>query len=119
LIIMIYNNRKAFKLLSLNGNSFFKVSKPSTRKQFIRHIRSYNPTFVALQEVDNSDNPSSHFDLLHQQFVCHQSLWTQYCGLVCFDPSFSITRIPMPEDARCLLAQVTHINDFIKPFFIL
>ncbi|CEG83560.1 hypothetical protein RMATCC62417_17461 [Rhizopus microsporus] len=75
--------------------------------------------FVTLQEVDNSDNSSSHFDLWHQQFVCHQSLWIQYCGLACFDPSFSTTCIPIPEDARCLLAQVTHINDFIEPFFIL
>lgn len=67
---------KAFKLLSLNGNGFFKVSKPSTRRQFIRHIRSYNPIFAALQEMDNSDSPFFQFDLLHQQFVCHQTLWT-------------------------------------------
>lgn len=75
---MIYHNRKAFKVLSLNCNSLFKVSNPLTRKQFIRHIRSYHPTFAALQEVDNSNSSSSHFALLHQQFVCHQRLWTQY-----------------------------------------
>ncbi|RCH84059.1 hypothetical protein CU097_007529 [Rhizopus azygosporus] len=96
----------AFKLLSLNGNGFFKVSKPSTRRQFIWHIRSCNPIFATLQEMDNSDNPFFQFDLLHQHPVY-------------FDPSFSITRIPIPEDARCFLAQVTLINDFIEPFFIL
>ncbi|KAG1035825.1 hypothetical protein G6F43_013167 [Rhizopus delemar] len=113
------NTRKAYTLLSLNGNSLFKVSNPTSRKHLIRYIRSKSPTFVALQEIDNSGSNIHHLQLLHQQFCSHQSFWTRYCGLLCFDPQYTLTRIPLPEDARCILAKVTHINDQMAPFYIL
>lgn len=76
-LLMTINSRKAFMLLSLNGNSFFKSSNPSSRQHLIRYIRSYNPTFVALQEIDGSDaNNVQHLNILHQQFCSQQSLWT-------------------------------------------
>ncbi|KAG0973755.1 hypothetical protein G6F29_012651 [Rhizopus arrhizus] len=117
---MTINSRKAFTLLSLNGNSFFKSSNPSSRQHLIRYIRSYNPTFVALQEIDGSDaNNVQHLNILHQQFCSQQSLWTKYCGLLCFDPQYSLTRIPLPEDSRCILAQVSHVTGNMAPFHIL
>ncbi|KAG1050387.1 hypothetical protein G6F43_007332 [Rhizopus delemar] len=113
------NKRKAFSLLSLNDNSLFKVSNPTPRKHLIRYIRSKSPTFVALQEIDNSGGTGIHLQTLHQQFCSQQSLWTQYCGLLCFDPQYSLQRIPLPEDSRCILAQVTHVNEQMAPFHIL
>lgn len=41
------------------------------------------------------------------------------CGLLCFDPQFTISRIPLPEDSRCILAQVDHIDGHMEPFHIL
>lgn len=113
------NHRKALSLLSLNGNSFFKVSNPSSRHHLIRYIRSKSPTFVALQEIDQSSDSFQHQNILHQQFCCQQSLWTEYCGLLCFDPQFILSRIPLPEDSRCILAKVTHIEGSMDPFHIL
>ncbi|KAG1034707.1 hypothetical protein G6F43_013355 [Rhizopus delemar] len=98
----------ALSLLSLNGNSFFKVSNPSSRHHLIRYIRSKSPTFVALQEIDQSSDSFQHQNILHQQFCCQQSLWTEYCGLLCFDPQFTLSRIPLPEDSRCILAKTSH-----------
>ncbi|KAG1229190.1 hypothetical protein G6F35_002156 [Rhizopus arrhizus] len=114
-----HHKRKAFSLLSLNGNSLFKVSNPTSRKHLIRYIRSKSPTFVALQEIDNSGSNGIHLQTLHRQFCSQQSLWTQYCGLLCFEPHYSLTRIPLPDDSRCILAQVTHVNGQMAPFHIL
>ncbi|KAG1508517.1 hypothetical protein G6F47_008389 [Rhizopus delemar] len=111
--------RQAHTLLSLNGNSLFKLSSPTSRKHLIRYIRSKPPTFVALQEIDNSGSNIHHLQLLHQQFCSHQSFWTRYCGLLCFDPQYTLTGIPLPEDAHCILAKITHINDQMAPFYIL
>ncbi|KAG1340279.1 hypothetical protein G6F62_005474 [Rhizopus arrhizus] len=116
------NNRnkcKALSLLSLNGNSLFKVSNPTSRKHLIRYIRSKSPTFVSLQEIDNSGSNGIYLQTLHQQFCCQQSLWTQYCVLLCFNPQYFLTRIPLPDDSRCILAQVTHVNGQMAPFHIL
>ncbi|KAG1441530.1 hypothetical protein G6F57_018677 [Rhizopus arrhizus] len=113
------NKRKAHTLLSLNGNSLFKASNPPSRKHLIWYIRSKSPTFVALQEIDNSGSNIHHLQLLHQQFCSHQSFWTRYCGLLCFDPQYTLTGIPLPEDAHCILAKITHINDQMAPFYIL
>ncbi|KAG1455260.1 hypothetical protein G6F55_007173 [Rhizopus delemar] len=109
----------AFSLLSLNSNSRFKVSNPTSQKHLIRYIRSKSPTFVALQEIDNSGGTGIHLQTLHQQFCSQQSLWAQYCGLLCFDPQYSLQRIPLPEDSRCILAKVTHVNEQMAPFHIL
>ncbi|KAG1506717.1 hypothetical protein G6F52_011815 [Rhizopus delemar] len=98
---------------------FFKVSNPSSRHHLIRYIRSRSPSFVALQEIDNCGASLPHQNILHQQFCCQQSLWTKYCGLLCFDPQFTISRIPLPEDSRCILAQVDHIDGHMEPFHIL
>ncbi|KAG1047406.1 hypothetical protein G6F43_010143 [Rhizopus delemar] len=118
-LLRSYNNRKAYTLLSLNDNNLFKVSNPSSRKHLIRYIRSHSPTFVALQEIDNSSSNNNHLHLLHQQFCSHQSLWTRYCGLLCFDSQYTLTRIPLPEDARRILTKVSHINGQMAPFHIL
>ncbi|KAG1615193.1 hypothetical protein G6F45_012498 [Rhizopus arrhizus] len=97
---------------------FFKVSNPSSRHHLIRYIRSRSPSFVALQEIDNCGASLPHQNILHQQFCCQHSLWTEYCGLLCFDPQFTISRIPLPEGSRCILAQVDHIDGHMEPFHI-
>ncbi|ORE11366.1 hypothetical protein BCV72DRAFT_194492, partial [Rhizopus microsporus var. microsporus] len=113
------NQRKAIRLLSLNCNSLFKLSKPNSRKHFIRYIRLKQPTFVTLQEVDNSQNPLNHFSTLHKQFCSSQSFWNQYCGIVSLDNQFHLEQIPLPEDSRCILTRVSHVNQEVSPFFIL
>ncbi|KAG1534096.1 hypothetical protein G6F49_013421 [Rhizopus delemar] len=42
-----------------------------------------------------------------------------YISLLCFDPQYSLQRIPLPENSRCILAQVTHVNEQMAPFHIL
>ncbi|KAG1039064.1 hypothetical protein G6F43_012587 [Rhizopus delemar] len=98
------NKRKAHISLFLNGNSLFKVSSPTSRKHLILYIRSKPPTFVALQEIDNSGSNIHHLQLLHQQFFSHQSFWTRCCGLLCFGPQYTLTHIPLPEDAHFVYA---------------
>ncbi|KAG1601931.1 hypothetical protein G6F46_013915 [Rhizopus delemar] len=113
------NKRKTHTLLSLNGNSLFKISNPSSRKHLIRYIRSKYPTFVALQEIDNSGSDVHHLQLLHQQLCSHQPFWTRYCGILYFDFQYTLTRIPHPEEARCILAKIIYTNDQMAPFYIL
>ncbi|KAG0819264.1 hypothetical protein G6F16_012464 [Rhizopus arrhizus] len=40
-------------------------------------------------------------------------------GLLCFDPQYFLTRIPLPEDSQCILAQVSHVTGNMAPFHIL
>lgn len=113
------NQRKAIRLLSLNCNSLFKLSKPNSRKHLIWYIHLKQPTFVTLQEVDNSQNPLDHFSILHKQFCSFQSFWNQYCGIVSLDNQFHLEQIPLPEDSRCILTRVSRVDQEVSLFFIL
>ncbi|ORE10511.1 hypothetical protein BCV72DRAFT_313794, partial [Rhizopus microsporus var. microsporus] len=85
----------------------------------IRYIYLKQPTFVTLQEVDNSQNPLDHFSTLHKQFCSSQSFWNLYCGIVSLDNQFHLEQISLPEDFHYILTRVSHVDQEVSPFFIL
>ncbi|KAI9007582.1 hypothetical protein CLU79DRAFT_538835, partial [Phycomyces nitens] len=39
--------------------------------------------------------------------------------LISMSPFLTLTRIPIPEDDRAILAKVSHVSDFFSPFYVL
>ncbi|KAI9027102.1 hypothetical protein CLU79DRAFT_698134, partial [Phycomyces nitens] len=103
-------------IASINCNSLSKVSHPTRRSEFIRFLRQCNSDLIALQETYTTPSLST---VIHSQFRAHSSLWTYRCGIVSMNPQLTLTRIPIPEDDRAILAKVSHVSAFFPPFYVL
>ena len=110
------NESATLKVISLNCRGLHKTANPLHRNQMIRYLRSQEAQLVALQEIQSS--PQNH-ELYHRQFLAQDSLWTHHCGLLSLSPNISLTRIPIPEDTRAILAEVSHSSNAFLPLHVL
>lgn len=51
-------------------------------------------------------------------FNTQQSCWTDYCGIVCLNPSITITPTFITIDQRMIVCEVQHTHHMFEPFTI-
>ncbi|KAI7872524.1 hypothetical protein BDF14DRAFT_1717038, partial [Spinellus fusiger] len=81
------------------------------------HLRSQDAHILALQET-HASTPSLQSQI-NSQFCAHSSLWTYSCGIVSSTLQVILERIPIPEDDKAILAQVSHASKYFIPFYIM
>ncbi|KAI7870152.1 hypothetical protein BDF14DRAFT_1775099, partial [Spinellus fusiger] len=86
------------KVASLDCNSLAKISDPKKHSDLIQHLCSQDAHILALQET-HASTPFLQSQLL-SLFCAHSSFWIYSCVI--------LERIPIPEDDKAILAQVSH-----------
>lgn len=105
-----------FKTATLNCRSLRKMGNHLTSSNFIRHLRSYDLSILALQET-HANSPQLE-DLFHTQFQAVQSVWSSHCGLVCFSPDLSLQHVQTSPCGRLITATVVHHASLFAPVFV-
>jgi hypothetical protein len=71
---------------------------------------------MTFQETYVSDNILS---LVNAQFQAQHSVWSRYCGIASFSPSFVFSTDLTPENDRSILTKITHPHNAFAPFYVL
>lgn len=102
---------------SLNVRQLAKVGDPDKQFLFIRHLRFQSLDLLALQDTSLPD--SSFEERMHLEFQAQDSLWSPFCGLLCFNNNVILEPFLTFRDGRGLWAKVTHTNHDFDPFHLL
>ncbi|CAO3673010.1 unnamed protein product [Rhizopus stolonifer] len=102
---------------SLNYRSLSKISSPQSRQSFIRYLRSQAYDILTLQETHAEDQKIQ--DTLNILFNTNSAHWTKHCGIVCLNPSISITPILVTIDQQLLVCEKFHQQQLFESFTVI
>ncbi|ORX50922.1 hypothetical protein DM01DRAFT_1290183, partial [Hesseltinella vesiculosa] len=104
---------------SLNCRSLIKSHNSNAQSLFIRHLRSLSLSLLAVQESHAITLANQ--ESLNMQFQCSSSIWTNHCGLICFDPNLTVTNheTPVNLDQRVISTTIQHSQNAFPPFNLL
>ncbi|KAK4515528.1 uncharacterized protein ATC70_010478 [Mucor velutinosus] len=103
-------------IASLNCRNLVKASTPEISSDFIRYLRSLHLDILCVQE---SHAVEAVQDQLNLQFQAHDTLWTQHCGIISFNPLIQLHSLDLDLDQRIIACKVVHANALFPPFTLL
>lgn len=108
------------KIGSINCRAIYKQHTPTTSDDFVRYLKRHKFNILLCQEthipLDTFEQTSN---LMHRKFLCHESIWTQYCAIINFNSSISMTKVHESLDGRLILAKFTLVDNSIPLFYML
>ncbi|KAG2234119.1 hypothetical protein INT48_000296 [Thamnidium elegans] len=111
-------NNINIRIATLNCNGLAKVSKPNIRCDMTRFFRESLFNIMCLQETHTSDE--NIINTLEHQLRTRSAIWTPHCGIVSLNQDIQLHQIETSSlDGRIILAKITHVEQYYKPFYIL
>ncbi|KAI8636270.1 hypothetical protein BD408DRAFT_438068 [Parasitella parasitica] len=101
---------------TLNCRGLTKTAASSTRRHFIRYLRTCSLALLALQETHASITSTQ--DQFHLQFQAKSSIWSKHCGLVSFYSGISFSNTIVSICGRIISTTISHASPAFEPFSI-
>lgn len=99
---------------SLNFRSFAKLFFPEKRQSFARHLRLQSLDILSLQDTNAEDESTQ--SALNILFNFKSTFWAKHCGVMCLNPSITVTHTLVTVDQRLIICEVPHKCRMFEPF---
>jgi hypothetical protein len=105
------------KIGSINCRTIMNIYKPSDTDNFIRTLRRKKFNLLLCQETNiKSHSFTTTIESLKYKFQYHQTIWTEYCGIINNNKALNLETIKTSDDGRMIIAKVTIVDNFMPPF---
>lgn len=109
-----HNKLTTLNIGSLNCRSLAKLPLPEERQSFVRHLRLQSLDILSLQDTNAEDESTQ--STLNTLFNSKSTFWSKHCGVVCLNPSITVTPILVTVDQRLIICEISHTRRMFEPF---